>query len=399
MTVFAKGSDLSLPFGCFHVNSQLLLLALISHIWFSRSNVYVQSRFIPSPERTDETMKKTLCLLFVSLIILSLFGGCKKETGEPEITLDQPVVVAPIPKPEPEQEFTLDPDVDLESSFTLPIPWERTESMTYEEFFSVERPFEYTNNYSFETGFYSNGRSGERADYILYFITKELEHFVINPDLGRITTLLGNHYSLIVVEETDAYRVLELNYEGSILRMLYESESEIDQFFADDDILMFRTGDSIIRIYLPTGDVDVLFQSEHVIDREYQFFKQNPDTLEWEADLTQRLNNWEFFYSPLSTTDIRWTKPPESVDEERSISINGLADTIPYFFSSLTNKSYRSLIYNFIEDYVIGYPDAIMSETFYDNDQYLYERGLDLWCMGIDPYTISYRTPDDDKYR
>ena len=263
-----------------------------------------------------------------------------------------------------EEKIELSTEITLE--YVLPVVQTRDSVISYEEYFSIERKFE-NNYYRYEGGHYLSNLPYKG----LYFENEKGKQFLINPDIGIVTTVLLTEYYLLIVEKTETYRLIELNFDGSISKLLFESVNELDCISYDTDLVFFRNEDCIYRTYVSTGNIDILLQKPYIL-RTY----------------CMELNNWEFSFNIVSTTDMLF------INVEKGGN---------YFYSYLTKKEYKPHEIYYDQDdpsksYVVGFPDIPIEIVKYDYNQYLYERGQDLLKMGIDPYTISYRTPDDDIY-
>jgi len=89
-------------------------------------------------------MKKNICLFLITVLLFSFLGGCQKAEPEPEETPSEITVIV-TPKPEPEIAVTeeeVPEPVMTELEQLLPRAEDLSLNLSYEEFFSVERPFE-----------------------------------------------------------------------------------------------------------------------------------------------------------------------------------------------------------------------------------------------------------------
>lgn len=218
-------------------------------------------------------MKKTV--LFFTLIVCIVFLLCC-------------CTPAPVEPDDPDT----DPDeLSEESAFELPEPAVRTSSLSYEESFSVERPI---SSHELDNGFFVGpDMFGQRySDGIYYYVTNSTNGIYYNliTDTVQPAILGYNAYKLYVIED-DYQRIIELSYDASEQSVIYTSEGRIDNLLVYEDVLFFREGSSICRLYIPTGDVDVLLTSEHILDKQYA------------------VQTWRFRYDPISTTDFSWDIP------------------------------------------------------------------------------------------
>ena len=153
-----------------------------------------------------------------------------------------------------------------------------------------------------------------------------------------------------------------MDYTGKFEDSIYIGYEKIDWMFVGTDVIFFRRGASICRLYLPTNKIDILYTDESLLDFSYILNGE------------QRTGSTR--YKPLSTTDFYWFKLIVEFVVDR---LDDVRQFDKYAYSDLTKKTYLT-----------------NDEWHFDdgNDRYLGERAKDLESMGLDPYTISYRVPD-----
>lgn len=250
-----------------------------------------------------------------------------------------------------------------------------SEPLSYEEFFSIERRFNYLEfedglEYSTRNWTLSHGHD-EEVIYLAETINGKPQYKVVY-DERAINEVHRNTTHLYAVADNRFLIRLDLEAKNEI--EIYEADEGhiVESIRLNNDVLFFCDNNRVMRIYLPTGTIDEIYVRPDIPHGTLYTYGNDPRNNLYLSAFTRAL----------STTDIQFHRIIEPYLGDSHSSAPG---TTCHAYSSLTNEVYD------MDEELIGAGYEFFA------DQYLKERGDDLTAMGIDPYNISYRTPDDDK--
>ena len=337
-------------------------------------------------------MKNLLSLILVIIFVLIPLAGCSSTKVAPPVE----EVVPPIEEIEISEK--------TESEEPEPV------FMSYEEFFSKERPFFLTSYASFEDSINIEyklvGKTKEEINVYYYKIYNERLIFE-----GVINNLERDNYHVYFLQDnskdSSLVDIVQLDFQGNV-KVLFtdDSRNELLELFAYNNVVFYRSGKQVYRYY-------------------------SPDNV-WEAVFIIPYDNSIFV--PISTTDISFTDESQRSEYDYGL-IPGSINKVGYFYSTLTDKAYMSyigretdtwdLFSNFYknhldkdfakeginnfsqykEKYIVPRGESIEKLEAYSlliytrHSQYLKKRGEDLVAMGIDPHDVStFRYPEDDAF-
>lgn len=303
-------------------------------------------------------MKKVICFILITILLLFSLGGCNENkldvsdlsnvqnNTENDILDTQPVQI--------EDEEKTDDIVETDNK---PEP----EIMGCEEYFSIEREafysFDYYDNNKFYTFANAEGIEG------IYLFQKSnaipnSEKLLYNQQ--PFSTFNRGKDRLFILIEDDT-KLISIDFSGNDETVIFKSArgDYIDFFSVYYEFVAFRSGNTIYRLYLPTGDLE-----------------------EWVSDDEMRIKlkyyGYPYPFKVFSNTDVAWLIPPKDPNENY-----GLYNYRAY--SQITNKKY--MIDGILMDY--GFRELQAG--------YLAVRGNDIEEMGLDPHEVSlFRFPEDD---
>lgn len=301
-------------------------------------------------------MKKILIYILI-VFLLSTFISCsdiEKDSIPEEIVVEEEIIQPPV-----EKENTIPPNKTEETSDVPIILPEEPEDIPATIYILRQEPMSRKKYFSYER---------ELSDY-----TKGIfQEVILN---GELRYSFNDDMTKIIMtdmkEETET-----IVFEASTGATINEKEMLVCSYF-----LVFVVDDTIYRLYLQTGEVD-LWVKDSEIREIIEINKENPSSIITNSyeDREALINNIGHIVV-VSNTDIVWHVPPKEIGENEGYG---------YYraYSRITNRKYL------IDGRILSYE---FSRTDILTCGYLKKRAKDMETIGYDPISIVkyayHRTP------
>jgi len=303
---------------------------------------------------------KRFISFFVFFVMLLFFGRQQRyfiESVEEnadtsiEIVIEKPTQTQNTHKEDDNKKTDETFTIDTQASEELPIyvKVDHVQTLSYKEYFSLERDLSYVTNEPFQGIYY-----GTKLEYLFDDDSTKL----IMQDLERST-------KTVIFEAEEGSRI------------------SAQGMFLTSSILIFIVDDTIYRVYLPTGTVDIWVKDNEIRDLVNNYVEDIPLTI------MHYLPRFDYFTEIIdhivvaSNTDIVWKIPQKYEDEN---------DGYGYYraYSRITGRKYlldgKLLSYSFSRYEIL-------------TRGYLARRAKDMEYIGYNPNKVAaltYRTSRED---